>query len=380
MYSRGRGSPDHRVRVRITAGTGLDRPRARGPGVVHRHISPRGCPRIAPRRRGSPSTATRRAGTMDVSVIDSKFDPPRIVHQGTVKGTVFRWLRAGTRDGLPHQIAVDTVDKGKETAYLFRVGPEFSSCSCGRRTGRTSARASSRTSGSHDPDRPRAPATDLPVVVHLSAQIGGVSGSCRPCLDVRHRRGVRDRVPVGDEAGSGVGADTCRGSDHLLEPVVSAVSIDSRRLPIRSCVDAPVGRSGRSASCPGRTGSERHVPVVRLLGLHRRVMSRCRSPGGLRCSPLRVLCDLQVIPLRSWTREGYLGSSRARPAALHRERRSRPAARGGADGAADRVRARPAGAGADRVRGAAEAEAADRDARSGPDRRDRSRRARDGVP
>ena len=65
------------------------------------------------------------SGTMDVSVIDSKFDPPRIVHQGTVKGTVFRWLRAGTRDGLPHQIAVDTVDKGKETAYLFRVGPKF---------------------------------------------------------------------------------------------------------------------------------------------------------------------------------------------------------------------------------------------------------------
>ena len=65
------------------------------------------------------------AGTMDVSVIDSKFDPPRIVHQGTVKGTVFRWLRGGTRDGLPHQIAVDTVAKGRETAYLFRVGPEF---------------------------------------------------------------------------------------------------------------------------------------------------------------------------------------------------------------------------------------------------------------
>ena len=65
------------------------------------------------------------SGTMDLSVIDSKFDPPRIVHQGTVKGTVFRWLRAGTRDGLPHQIAVDTVAKGRETAYLFRVGPEF---------------------------------------------------------------------------------------------------------------------------------------------------------------------------------------------------------------------------------------------------------------
>ena len=65
------------------------------------------------------------AGTMDVSVIDSKFDPPQVVHQATVKGTVFRWLRAGTRDGLPHQIAVDTGEQGEETAYLFRVAPRF---------------------------------------------------------------------------------------------------------------------------------------------------------------------------------------------------------------------------------------------------------------
>jgi hypothetical protein len=64
-------------------------------------------------------------GTLDVSVIDSKFDPPRIVNQGTVKGNTVRWLRAGTRDGLPHEIAVDAVDKGTETAYLFRVGPKF---------------------------------------------------------------------------------------------------------------------------------------------------------------------------------------------------------------------------------------------------------------
>jgi hypothetical protein len=64
-------------------------------------------------------------GTMDVSVVDSRFDPPRVVRQGTVKGAKFRWLRAGARDGLPRQIAVDTVDKGKETAYLFRVGPKY---------------------------------------------------------------------------------------------------------------------------------------------------------------------------------------------------------------------------------------------------------------
>src|SRR4051795_11613532 len=62
-------------------------------------------------------------GTMGVSVVDSRFDPPRIVRQGTVTGTRFKWLRAGARDGLAKQIAIDTIAKGKETAYLFRVGP-----------------------------------------------------------------------------------------------------------------------------------------------------------------------------------------------------------------------------------------------------------------
>jgi hypothetical protein len=65
-------------------------------------------------------------GTLDVSVIDSRFDPPRIVHQGTVKGSRVRWLRAGKRDGLNrNEIAVDAVDHGREAAYLFRVGPKF---------------------------------------------------------------------------------------------------------------------------------------------------------------------------------------------------------------------------------------------------------------
>jgi hypothetical protein len=65
-------------------------------------------------------------GTLDVSVVDSRFDPPRVVHQGTVKGRTVRWLRAGKRDGLRrNEIAVDAVDRGKETAYLLRVGPGF---------------------------------------------------------------------------------------------------------------------------------------------------------------------------------------------------------------------------------------------------------------
>jgi hypothetical protein len=65
-------------------------------------------------------------GTMDVSVVDSRFDPPRVVRQATVRGRSFRWLRAGTRDGLArNEIALDTADKGTEAAYLLRVGPAF---------------------------------------------------------------------------------------------------------------------------------------------------------------------------------------------------------------------------------------------------------------
>jgi hypothetical protein len=68
-------------------------------------------------------------GTMNVSVIDSRFDPPRVVRQRSLKGhegQQLRWLVAGKRDGLyRHEIAVDLEDRGKETAYLLRVGRGF---------------------------------------------------------------------------------------------------------------------------------------------------------------------------------------------------------------------------------------------------------------
>jgi hypothetical protein len=61
-----------------------------------------------------------------VNVVDSRFDPPRIVRQKDLPGSKVRWLRAGTRDGLyRYEIAVDVVDHGKETAYLVRVRPAF---------------------------------------------------------------------------------------------------------------------------------------------------------------------------------------------------------------------------------------------------------------
>jgi hypothetical protein len=58
--------------------------------------------------------------TLTVSVVDSRYDPPRMVHQRDLKGSRVRWLRAGKRDGLHRsEIAVDVVDHGKEKAYLL---------------------------------------------------------------------------------------------------------------------------------------------------------------------------------------------------------------------------------------------------------------------
>ncbi len=60
------------------------------------------------------------ADTLTVSVVDSRFDPPRIVHQRDLNGSRVRWLRAGKRDRLHRrEIAVDVVDHGKEKAYLL---------------------------------------------------------------------------------------------------------------------------------------------------------------------------------------------------------------------------------------------------------------------
>ena len=65
----------------------------------------------------------RTAGTLTVNVVDSRTNPPHIAKLREVKGTKVRWLCAGLRDGLHRdQIAIDVVAKGKETAYLLRVG------------------------------------------------------------------------------------------------------------------------------------------------------------------------------------------------------------------------------------------------------------------
>jgi hypothetical protein len=65
-------------------------------------------------------------GTLTVSVVDSRFDPPRIVRQRDLDGSRVRWLRAGTRDGLfRFQIAVDIVHHGGERAFLLRVRRGF---------------------------------------------------------------------------------------------------------------------------------------------------------------------------------------------------------------------------------------------------------------
>jgi hypothetical protein len=59
---------------------------------------------------------------LEVSVVDSRFDPPRIVRQRSVPGKHVRWLRAGRKDGLArNEIALGT----DSAAYLLRVGPKF---------------------------------------------------------------------------------------------------------------------------------------------------------------------------------------------------------------------------------------------------------------
>jgi hypothetical protein len=61
--------------------------------------------------------------TVTVNVVDSRFDPPRIVKLRELPGSRVRWLRAGARDGLAGpEIAVDVAGPEAETAYLLRVG------------------------------------------------------------------------------------------------------------------------------------------------------------------------------------------------------------------------------------------------------------------
>jgi hypothetical protein len=63
------------------------------------------------------------AHTITINVVESRFDPPRIVRLRELRASRVRWLRAGSRDGLARtQIAVDVVADGKETAHLLRVG------------------------------------------------------------------------------------------------------------------------------------------------------------------------------------------------------------------------------------------------------------------
>jgi hypothetical protein len=60
--------------------------------------------------------------SVTVNVVDSRFNPPRIVKLRELRGSGVRWLRAGHRDGLArNEIAVDVVAGGREAAYLLRV-------------------------------------------------------------------------------------------------------------------------------------------------------------------------------------------------------------------------------------------------------------------
>jgi hypothetical protein len=60
--------------------------------------------------------------SVTVNVVDSRFNPPRIVRIRELPGMQVRWLRAGRRDGLARsEIAVDAMSPLGEAAYLLRV-------------------------------------------------------------------------------------------------------------------------------------------------------------------------------------------------------------------------------------------------------------------
>jgi hypothetical protein len=60
--------------------------------------------------------------SVTVNVVDSRFNPPRIVKLRELRGSGVRWLRAARRDGLArNEIAIDVVAGNRETAYLLRV-------------------------------------------------------------------------------------------------------------------------------------------------------------------------------------------------------------------------------------------------------------------
>jgi hypothetical protein len=65
--------------------------------------------------------------TVTVHVVDSRFDPPRVVKLRDLKGSRVRWLRAARRDGLRRsEIAVGVLDRDRETAYLLQIGSGLS--------------------------------------------------------------------------------------------------------------------------------------------------------------------------------------------------------------------------------------------------------------
>jgi hypothetical protein len=90
-----------------------------GPYVTWRAADVLGTPVV----EGIVVTRDRISHTVTVNVVDSRFNPPRIVKLRELPGTGTRWLRAARRDGLRrNEIAVDVLGGAIETAYLLRVG------------------------------------------------------------------------------------------------------------------------------------------------------------------------------------------------------------------------------------------------------------------
>ena len=71
----------------------------------------------------------RDVNQLEVSVVDSRFDPPRIVKQRSVAGKHVRWLRAGVKDGLARKEIGLGTDNAADLLRVWGVAPSFcSSC------------------------------------------------------------------------------------------------------------------------------------------------------------------------------------------------------------------------------------------------------------
>ena len=220
-----------------------------------------------------------------------------------------------------------------------------------------------------------APASPGPIVTWRAADVLGtpvVEGIVvEPRLDLAHRDRQRRRLAVrsaADRQAAGAAGTRVRWLRAGARDGLAADQI---------AVDIVPGREARLPTCFGSDAASRSR-LVRAVHGHGSSPRRCaKHEDGIPVSARGAISGRRVLAERRRSsringvsdRLHFTGNDEADRLLVRR-----------ADGAADRLRARPAGARPDRVHGPAEAEAAARHARPGPDRDDRPGDTRGCVP